>query len=396
MTCNNYSTIPKSEINTRISNLKVFLQKNDCEAALLLSIPELYYYSGFGADGAIYVPVEGSPVHLVKRNKPFAQEYSQISELKLFGRRSKIFETLEVPPKARVAIEKEIVPSSIVDHLESLTNSIELVNGSFIFRNIRSIKSKFEIDQIEQAATLVDESFEYCTEIANSQMTEIELASKLNTWLLHNGHNGYINTYAFNTALVNYSYVISSHSSVLNTYFTPISGYGLSLKYPYGPSRQKLGKNRPFVIDSCGNHLGYISDTTRTFICGHFDEETRDQLRALIQIKEFIYKNLKPKINLGELYTEVMNLSKELKIEKQFMGTNQDRVAFIGHGVGLTLDDLPVFYSKGPDLVQGNVLACEPKLFVQNEKILGIEDNSVITSNGNRLLTKSPNYFEIS
>ena len=91
-----------------------------------------------------------------------------------------------------------------------------------------------------------------------------------------------------------------------------------------------------------------------------------------------------------------MNLSKELKIEKQFMGTNQDRVAFIGHGVGLTLDDLPVFYSKGPDLVQGNVLACEPKLFVQNEKILGIEDNSVITSNGNRLLTKSPNYFEIS
>lgn len=396
MTYDNYSLIPKSEIGTRISNLKVLLQENDCEAALVLSIPELYYYSGLGTDGAIYIPVEGDPVHLVKRNKPFAQEYSQLSEVKLFGRRSEIFETLEVPPKVRIAIEKEILTSSNVDYLESLTNNIELVNGSPIFRNNRSIKSKFETDQIEQAATLVDKSFEYCTEIANSQMTEIELASRLETWLLDNGHDGYISTYAFNTALWNYAYVISSDSSVLNNHFTPISGHGLSLKYPYGPSRQKLGKNRPFTVDTCGNQLGYISDTTRTFICGHFDTETHEQLQALIQIKEFIYKKLKPKVNLGELHNEVLNLSKELKIENQFMGTNQDRTAFIGHGVGLTLDDLPVFYSKGPDLVEGNVLACEPKFYIQNEKILGIEDISVITSNGNRLLSKSPNYFEIS
>jgi Xaa-Pro dipeptidase len=309
LTSKKYYTIPKSEINSRILKLKDILKKKEFEAALLLSIPELYYYSGFGGDGAIYIPVDGNPVHLVRRNLHLAQNYSQIPDIQLYGKRSKIFDTLKVPSRFRVAIEKNILPYSSVKFLESVAKNIELVNGSLIFRSIRSVKSKFEINQIERAASLVDKSFEYCTEIADSQMTEIELATKLDSWLLNNGHNGFITTYGFNTALLNYSYVISSLSSTLNIHFTPISGYGLSLKYPFGPSRQKLEKNRPFMVDTCGNHLGYISDTTRTFICGRFDEKTREQLNALIQIKEFLKHSLKPKINLGNLYNEVLDLS---------------------------------------------------------------------------------------
>ena len=227
-------------------------------------------------------------------------------------------------------------------------------------------------------------------------MTEIELSSHLDSWLLNNGHDGYITTRAFNSPLLHYSYVISSLSSTINIIFTPISGYGLSTKYRYGPSQQKLGKNRPFIIDTCGNHLGYISDTTRTFICGHFDKDTREQLSALIQIKEYLKLNLKPGRNLGNLYNEIMELSRELGIFDQFMGTNKDRVAFLGHGVGLELDELPVFYPKGSDLISGNTIACEPKFYIQNKKILGIEDTFVITERGNKILSKSPNQFEIS
>ena len=119
------------------------MKKKEYEAALVLSIPELYYYSGFGGDGAIYIPVEGNPIHLVRRNLHLAQEYSQIPDIQLFGKRSKIFKTLEVPSRLRVAIEKDILPYSYVKFLESIAKDIELVNGSLIFRFIRSIKSKF-------------------------------------------------------------------------------------------------------------------------------------------------------------------------------------------------------------------------------------------------------------
>ncbi|MFX0122050.1 MAG: M24 family metallopeptidase [Candidatus Hodarchaeota archaeon] len=392
---NSYSKIPLSEIESRITKLRSHLEKENIDGVILLSTPELYYYSGVGYDGAVYIPIEGSPVHLVKRNLELAQSFSQIATVMTFGRKSKLFETLKIKPSATIAIEKDVLTFSFVQFLQSKAKNVQLVNCSPILRYIRSIKSEYEINHIKVAAILVDESFEYCTEIATPEMTEIELAVRLEGWLLKNGHDGFITTHGFNTELLHYAYVISSQSSILNIHFTPISGYGLTLKYPYGPSRQKLGK-APFIVDTCGNSQGYISDTTRTFICGKFDTTTRDEIESLNQIKQFLNKNLKPNTNLGDLYNDVMNLSKELGIYDGFMGTSTDRVAFIGHGIGLELDELPVFYSKGPNLVIGNILACEPKFFIKKKKVLGIEDTYAITDSGNILLSKSPHYYEIS
>ncbi len=391
----NYTRIPLSEIEHRITRLRSYLKKQNVDGAILLSTPELYYYSGVGYDGAVYIPIEGDPVHLVKRNLELAQSFSQIPTISIFGRKSKLFETLNIKPSATLAIEMDVLSFSFVQFLQSKAQNIQFTNCSSILRQLRSIKSEYEINQIKCAAMLVDKSFEYCSEIAIPEMTEIELAIRLESWLLENGHDGFITTYGFNTELLHYAYVISSQSSVLNIHFTPISGYGLTLKYPYGPSRQKLGKV-PFIVDTCGNSQGYISDTTRTFICGKFDTKICDEIESLHQIKQFLQRNLKPNINLGNLYNDVMELSKELGIYDRFMGTSSDRVAFIGHGVGLELDELPVFYPKGPNLVTGNVLAIEPKLFIQGKKVLGIEDTYVITESGNILLSKSPNYFEIS
>lgn len=392
----NYSKIPRSEIDSRISRLRYRLRKSNIDGVILFSTPELYYYSGVGYDGAIYISTDGKePVHLVKRNLPLAQSYSQIAMIQPFGRKSELFQTLNINRAEIIAIEQDVLSYSFVQFLQSKTKKIQLIDGSSILRKLRSIKSKYEINQIESAALLVDQSFEHCTEIVTPEMTEIELTSRLESWLLDNGHNGFITTRAFNSELLHYAYVISSQSSVLNIHFTPISGHGLSLKYPYGPTTQKLGKNSPFIVDTCGNCQGYISDTTRTLVCGKFDAETRCQLESLHQIKQFLHRELKPNVNLGDLYYEVMELSKELKIFDFFMGNRSDKSAFIGHGVGLELDELPVFYPKGPNLNAGNVLACEPKFFIHRKKVLGIEDTYVITGSSNRLLSRSPESFEI-
>ena len=257
-------------------------------------------------------------------------------------------------------LELDLLPYSYVSYLKSLNEYTSFVDGSLMFRQIRAVKSDYEISKISLAAKLVDESFEYCVNIAKPDMSEIQLAAKLDQWLVENGHHGYIRTRAFNSALLNFSYVIGSFSSTLNIHFTPISGGGMSLKYPYGPSAKKIGK-KPFFVDTCGNSNGYISDTTRTFILGQYDNETRDQIDALIQIKRKLHNELQPNSNLGDLYTEIMELARELKISDHFMGELKDKVPFLGHGIGLELDELPILYAKGKNAKQGNVLACEPK-----------------------------------
>jgi len=390
---NTYSSVSEKEIKPRIARLRSVMSKTDIDGFLLLSTVENYYYSGIGLEGGVYIPIEEEPIHLVKRNIDLAHDYSAISNIKDFGRLSQIFTTLKINDGSKIALELDIIPFSYAKYLES-TKKVLITNGGDVLRNLRAIKSKYEISQISQAASLVDSSFEYCKEIASPEMREIDLAAKLDHWLLKNGHQGYITTRGFNSVLLNYSYVIGKSSSTLNIHFTPISGWGLSLKYPYGPSTQKLG-NGPFFVDSCGNHNGYISDTTRTFIFGHFNKRTKEKMEALIEIKEYLKRVLRPKADLGDIYEESMDLAKELNIYDNFMGESQDKVAFLGHGVGLELDELPVLYIRGSKLSEGNVLACEPKYIEKGKIVLGIEDTIAITNSGTHLLSKSQDFFEI-
>lgn len=372
------------------------LQKEQLDGALIFSVPNLYYFTGIGVDGVLYVPSEASPTHLVRRNIILAREYSQIDSIIDLVKFSDFFDHLEIQRQAKLIIEKDVIPVSRYEYLTKLSqNQYEFQDGSVLLRQLRSIKTEFEIAQIKIAAQLIDQMFTYCVEYTTPEMTEIELASSLNTWLFKNGHAGHVTTRAFNALNLQYPYVISSASATSNIIFTPISGHGLSAKYPFGGSTRKLGKNTPFFIDACGNHNGYISDTTRTFICGHFNEETRGYLEALQTIKNFITNNLRPDMSLGRLFGDVMELSKELGIYENFMGYQADKSPFLGHGVGLELDELPIFYKKGPSLEIGHVLASEPKFIDPNLMALGIEDTYVINTSGNRVLTQAADYFEI-
>jgi Xaa-Pro aminopeptidase len=387
--------ISSSELLLRIQNLRKKLNDADLDGALLLSSQECYYYSGIGIEGGVFVPVEGEPVHLIKRNLAFGRAHSAIAQVQESGRQSKLFETLGIKPHTKLAIEADLLPFSFVNYLQSKANGTELVDGSQLFRQLRAVKSDSEINLIEQAARTVDRMFIFCQEIARPEMTEIELSSRLDSWLLQNGHDGFITTHAFNSLMFQYSYVVSSAAAAMNTYFTPVSSTGLSLKYPYGSSRTKIGRGHPFLVDACGNHQGYISDTTRTFVCGRFDKVSRDQLDALDQMTAFIGHELRPGSNLGELYGRVLELARGLGIEECFMGLGPDKVPFLGHGVGLELDDLPVFHAGGPELLAGNVLACEPKIIIPGKRVLGIEDTYAITQSGCRRLSNARESFEV-
>ncbi|MHA1975923.1 MAG: M24 family metallopeptidase, partial [Candidatus Hodarchaeales archaeon] len=89
------------------------------------------------------------------------------------------------------------------------------------------------------------------------------------------------------------------------------------------------------------------------------------------------------------------DLAKELKISGNFMGEAEDKVKFLGHGVGLELDELPILYAKGGKAEAGNILACEPKYIEKGRKVLGIEDTYAITESAVKLLSQSPDYYEI-
>ena len=197
-----YAEVPKSETLSRTTKLQSLLRSDGLDGALLMSVAELYYYSGIGSPGVVYIPADGEPVRLSERNLNLVKTYSPLTDIRPLGRLSMLFETLNVDSSSQIAIEWEVMPFSLVTFLQSKAGAIRLVDGSDMFRQIRSVKSDYEIDLMEKAATLVDESFEYCTEIAVPDMTEIELALRLDSWMVERGHAGFITTRSFNTAMV--------------------------------------------------------------------------------------------------------------------------------------------------------------------------------------------------
>ena len=70
------------------------------------------------------------------------------------------------------------------------------------------------------------------------------------------------------------------------------------------------------------------------------------------------------------------------------MGFGQRRVKFLGHGIGLVVDELPVI-AEGFDepLQERMTLAVEPKKGIDEVGMVGIENTFVVTPQGGRCLT---------
>ncbi|MFZ5864434.1 MAG: M24 family metallopeptidase, partial [Thermodesulfobacteriota bacterium] len=70
-----------------------------------------------------------------------------------------------------------------------------------------------------------------------------------------------------------------------------------------------------------------------------------------------------------------------------FMGWPQP-VSFVGHGVGLELDELPVIGKRSPTVLEeGMVMAIEPKFVFPGEGLAGIENTFLVTDKGLERLT---------
>ena len=71
-------------------------------------------------------------------------------------------------------------------------------------------------------------------------------------------------------------------------------------------------------------------------------------------------------------------------------------VTFVGHGIGLELDELPVIGRKSPHVLkEGMVIALEPKFILPGEGLAGIENSFVVTEKGLDKLTNFDDAIQV-
>jgi Xaa-Pro dipeptidase len=94
----------------------------------------------------------------------------------------------------------------------------------------------------------------------------------------------------------------------------------------------------------------------------------------------------------GVVYDECLALATSLGYADNFMGGKGAQVSFIGHGLGIEMDEYP-FIARGFNdmlLEEGMVFAFEPKAVFPGEGAVGIENTFFLSGSGVRQFTDSP------
>jgi Xaa-Pro aminopeptidase len=100
---------------------------------------------------------------------------------------------------------------------------------------------------------------------------------------------------------------------------------------------------------------------------------------------------LKPGAICEELYFRAAEMADEAGLGKQFMGMPGEQSRFVGHGVGLELDEWPILAKGFKDpLKNRQVIAIEPKFVIPGKGVIGIENTFAVTDAGGDKLTDIP------
>jgi Xaa-Pro aminopeptidase len=118
----------------------------------------------------------------------------------------------------------------------------------------------------------------------------------------------------------------------------------------------------PIQIDFSIAYNGYITDGARTYVVGTLPRKLMEAYEVTLEIRDEMEKIAKPGVPCSHLYHFSSQIVRKRGLEEYFIGTKKDQAPFVGHGIGLEIDELPLL-ARGfiQALETGMVFAFEPK-----------------------------------
>ncbi|MCX7614606.1 MAG: M24 family metallopeptidase, partial [Clostridiales bacterium] len=157
---------------------------------------------------------------------------------------------------------------------------------------------------------------------------------------------------------------------------------------PLGSRSRLLRKGDSIFVDTGFGICGYHSDKTQIYYYGKNPPQAAiDAYWACHEIMMKTAEMLRPGIPACDVYNKITGtLSDEFK--ENFMGFGKRSCKFLGHGIGLNIDELPVL-AKGchMPLQEGMVIAIEPKKGIPEFGMSGVEETFVVTKDGGFSIT---------
>lgn len=381
-----------AEIEDRIRRLQVLLRRHETDGALLVERTDIYYFSGTDQNAHLYVPADGTPLLMVRKSVARANEDSPLKVVCLAGF-SKLPELMDShcgPIPGRLGLELDVLPYRFYRVYATHFPQTGFMDVWPLIREVRMIKSAYEISCLKQAAQMADSMYKKVPDFLSQSVTENDLAARVEFYYRSHRHPGLVPARGFNQIPL-YGHIMAGPNAALPSQSAgPTGGRGLGPFLSQSAGNTPIERHQPIIIDYVGSVGGYNADQTRIFCLGTLEPHLIQAHEVMCEIQDAVALKGRPGTVTGDLYQLALSMAERAGFDRGFMGY-PDPVPFVGHGVGLELNEWPVI-GRGSDTVlqAGMTIALEPKVVFPGEGVVGIENTFVITAEGMQRLNRFP------
>lgn len=373
------------ESQRRLLKVRSQMDKSGIAAVLICDNANLYYLTGRVFAGYVWIPLKGEPVYFVKR--PVEMEGDNVVSIR---KPEQIPASTGIIPPEVLGLELDTVPYSMVTRLRSLFPEARLADASAVMRQARAVKTDEEVRLIGESAMHQDHVYSLVPSYFREGMRDFELQVEIERASRLDGCLGLFRVSGPSMELFMGNVLAGDNADEPSPYDFAMGGAGMDPSLPVGCNGSIIKSGTTVMVDVNGNYTGYMSDMTRTYYLGEIAQLARKAHQLSIDICRRLEREGTPGAEARSLYQIAEDMVAEAGLHEYFMGHRQ-KAGFIGHGVGIEINELPVIAPRSRDLLQvGNVIALEPKFVIPGTGAVGIENTYVVIPDGLRRLTDAP------
>lgn len=388
-----------NELKNRVKKLQCIIREENVDGCIINSSVNLFYLCNYIFDGFLYILPEGDPIFFIKRpigiegdNVFYIRKPEQILDLlssNIDSLSSKFKHTNaenSIKP-ARIFIENDVTSYNMAIRIQKAMGNPEMVNISGIMRDIRTVKSNFEIEQMRKNAKQQADVYKQIPSIYKPGITDIEYQVEVEYLMRKNGSLGIYRSYGSNMDIFMGTVLVGDNAHKASPFDFALGGAGTSGFMPIGASGIKLQEGMTILFDMAGNYNPWQTDMSRTFAIGKVPEKAIKAHKVSIEMHNWILDNVKEGTLCSDIYNYCIDTAKKYDLSEYFMGIDQ-QAKFVGHGLGLEINEPPVLSARSKDILKENMtFAFEPKFVLPEIGPAGIENTYVVKKDGVEKIT---------
>ena len=385
--------IPPAELELRQNKLIKQMNTDGLDSLWVNDPVDLYWVVGNRQAGGVHVRSNGEIVQYVRSSLKRAIYESGGDDsphrVEAHPRMMALADTLETTPALQLGRMPASDASFMQKHVGIGGDCTRLLWG------LREIKTRWEIDRMRECGQIQRRMFEAIDELGSAfgeGITEIELAAAADEVSRAEGFGGMIRMRKWPMDCDRVVIASGSSGSIPSYFDSAIGGTGSHPMAALGAGHRRIQKGEPILVDIVHVHRGYITDMTRMFSVAEPKVIWKERLEQM----EEIAASVRNSISLGDTCEKAWeigtNMAKDMGHDEHLMGMPPEQARFLGHSIGLELDETPVV-AKGFDipLEIGGVMAIEPKV-IYPEGAVGIEDCWVRNEDGIECLSSGTEF----